>query len=53
MVNSFQAIVKEKSDEELLMITMCELGRSMIHAVTIGYPKHILEIPDIKQLAKA
>ena len=35
-----------------IVITMEELGRSMINAVTIGYSKHILEIPDIKQLAK-
>ena len=35
------------------VVTMKELGRSMINAVTIGYPKHILEISDIKQLAKA
>ncbi|MEO6720094.1 MAG: NAD-dependent epimerase/dehydratase family protein [Ferruginibacter sp.] len=33
------------------VITMSELGRSMINAVTIGYSKHILEISDIKQLA--
>jgi uncharacterized protein YbjT (DUF2867 family) len=28
-----------------------EVGRAMINAVTIGYPKSILEIPDIKELA--
>jgi len=35
------------------VITMEELGKAMINAVTIGFPKNILEIPDIKQLAKA
>jgi len=44
-------IIKAVSPKNV--ITMEELGRSMINAVTIGYPKHILEIPDIKQLAKA
>jgi nucleoside-diphosphate-sugar epimerase len=34
------------------VITMEELGKAMINAVTMGYPKQILEIPDIKQLAK-
>ena len=44
-------IIKAVSPKNV--ITMEELGRSMINAVTIGYPKHILEIPDIKQLARA
>lgn len=35
------------------VITMEELGKAMINAVTIGYSKQILEISDIKQLAKA
>ncbi len=35
------------------VITMEELGKAMINCATIGYPKNILEIPDIKQLAKA
>lgn len=43
-------IIKAVSPKSV--ITMSELGRAMINAVTIGYPKHILEIPDIKQLAK-
>jgi len=30
---------------------MLEVGRAMINAVTIGYPKSILEIKDIKELA--
>ena len=34
------------------VITMEELGKAMINAVTIGYPENILEISDIKQLAK-
>jgi nucleoside-diphosphate-sugar epimerase len=29
-----------------------ELGRAMINAATKGYEKHILEVPDIKALAK-
>ena len=35
------------------VLTMQEVGRAMINAVTVGYPKNILEIPDIKILAKA
>jgi uncharacterized protein YbjT (DUF2867 family) len=34
------------------VITMQELGRAMINAATKGYPKKILEIADIKELAK-
>lgn len=34
------------------IITMQELGKAMIHVTTSGYEKHILEIKDIKQLAK-
>jgi len=33
------------------VLTMQEVGKAMINAVTIGYPKQILEIADIKQLA--
>lgn len=33
--------------------TMKELGLAMINGVTKGYPKSILEVPDIKKLAKA
>jgi len=33
------------------VLTMQEVGRAMINAVTIGYPKSILEIKDIKELA--
>jgi uncharacterized protein YbjT (DUF2867 family) len=35
------------------VITMHELGRAMINAAGIGYSKQILEIADIKQLAKS
>ncbi|SRR6266536_252618 len=44
-------IIKVVSPKNVL--TMQEVGRAMINAVTIGYPKPILEIGDIKQLAKA
>ncbi len=44
-------IIKAVSPKRV--ITMQELGRAMINAATIGYQKQILEIPDIKQLAKA
>lgn len=35
------------------VLTMQEVGKAMINAVTNGYPKSILEIADIKELAKA
>jgi uncharacterized protein YbjT (DUF2867 family) len=44
-------IIKAFSPKNVL--TMQEVGKAMINAVTIGYPKQILEIADIKQLAKA
>jgi hypothetical protein len=31
---------------------MQEVGRAMINVVTAGYPKNILEISDIRKLAK-
>ena len=34
------------------VLTLQEVGRAMIHAVTIGYPKNVLEVSDIRQLAK-
>lgn len=34
------------------ILTVQEVGRAMIHAVTIGYPKSILEISDIRKLAR-
>ena len=33
------------------ILTMQQVGRAMIHAVIIGYPKQILEIGDIRELA--
>ncbi|MBX2899386.1 MAG: NAD-dependent epimerase/dehydratase family protein [Cyclobacteriaceae bacterium] len=33
-------------------LTLNEVGRAMVHAVTRGYPKQLLEISDIKALAK-
>ena len=44
-------IIKAVSPKNVL--TMQEVGRAMINAVTVGYPKNLLEIADIKQLAKA
>ncbi len=34
------------------VLTMQEVGRAMINAATIGYPKQVLEVSDIRQLAK-
>jgi uncharacterized protein YbjT (DUF2867 family) len=34
------------------VLTLQEVGRAMIHTVTIGYPKNVLEVPDIRTLAK-
>ncbi len=42
-------IIKVISPKNVL--TMQEVGRAMINAVTIDYPKRVLEIADIKQLA--
>ena len=35
------------------VLTIQQVAQAMINAVTIGYPKRILEIADIRQLAKA
>ena len=35
------------------VLSMQEVGRAMINAVIVGYPKNILEISDIKNLATA
>jgi hypothetical protein len=43
-------IIKAISPKSVL--TMQEVGRAMINAATIDYPKSIFEIADIKQLAK-
>lgn len=32
--------------------TLAEVGQAMIHTVTKGFPKQILEVKDIKELAK-
>jgi len=32
--------------------TLAEVGQAMIHAAQRGYPKHVLEVPDIVRLAK-
>jgi len=34
------------------VITLQELGKAMINAVTKGYEKNVLEVSDIKELAK-
>lgn len=34
------------------MLTLEEVGKAMIHAVTKGYEKQVLEIPDIRALAR-
>lgn len=44
-------IIKAFSSKNVL--TMEEVGKAMINAVTIGYDKNVLEIKDIKALAKA
>ena len=35
------------------VLTMHEVGQAMINAVTVGYSKNVLEVKDIKKLAKA
>jgi len=35
------------------VLTLQEVGRAMINAVTIGYSKNVLEVSDIRELAKA
>jgi hypothetical protein len=44
-------IIKVVSPKSVL--TMHEVGQAMINAVTVGYPKNILEVKDIKKLANA
>lgn len=44
-------IIKAVSPKSVL--TMQQVGRAMINAATIGYPKPILEVADIRQLAEA
>jgi hypothetical protein len=43
-------IIKAISPKNVL--TMQEVGQAMIKAVIVGYAKNVLEIADIKQLAK-
>ena len=35
------------------VLTMHEVGQAMINAVTVGYSKNVLEVKDIKALARA
>ena len=35
------------------MVTLQEIGQAMINAVLKGYPKQVLEMSDIKELARA
>lgn len=44
-------VIKVLSPKNVL--TMQEVGKAMINVATIGYPKRVLEISDIRQLAKA
>ncbi len=44
-------IIKAISPKNVL--TMHEVGKAMINCVTVGYPKKVLEISDIKELAEA
>ena len=34
------------------VLTLQEVGRAMINTVTVGYPKNVLEVSDIRKLAK-
>ncbi|MEO6839056.1 MAG: NAD-dependent epimerase/dehydratase family protein [Ginsengibacter sp.] len=43
-------IIKVISPKSVL--TLQEVGRAMINATIIGYPKNVLEVSDIRQLAK-
>jgi hypothetical protein len=45
IVKAIKAIAPKK------VLTMQEVGRAMINAVTVGYPKSILEVADIRELA--
>lgn len=44
------AAIKLVSPKSVLAVG--DVGRAMINAVTKGYPKPVLEVPDIRQLAK-
>ncbi len=43
-------IIKALSPKSVL--TLQEVGRAMINAVTVGYPKNVLEVSDIRKLAR-
>lgn len=43
-------IIKALSPKSVL--TLQEVGRAMINTVTVGYPKNVLEVSDIRKLAK-
>ncbi len=43
-------IIKAVSPKNVL--TLQEVGRAMINAVTVGYPKNVLEVSDIRKLSK-
>jgi hypothetical protein len=45
------SIIKAVSPKSVL--TMKEVGKAMMNAVTKGYTKNVLEVADIRQLAKA
>ena len=49
-VKSLIRIIKVVSPKSVL--TLKEVGSAMINAVIIGYPKNVLEVSDIRQLAK-
>jgi hypothetical protein len=52
--NIYKVIVKAiKAVAPKNVLTMEEVGKAMINAVTIGYTKNILEVNDIRKLAKA
>ncbi len=51
LFRSLVKIIKVLSPKNVL--SMHEVGQAMINAVTIGYSKNVLEVKDIKKLAKA
>jgi hypothetical protein len=44
-------VIKTVSSKNVL--TMEEVGKAMVNAATVGYDKNVLEIADIRELAKA
>lgn len=50
LVRFLVKVIKAISPKSVL--TLKEVGRAMINAVTVGYPKNVLEVSDIRQLAK-